>query len=166
MSSKKDTTFKYPCIYSINKSNTPSFKWSNINDKGHFSIPKVIWGGGATGFIFDKSGEYGMTQWASAIVDDVKILPTIKEALESENFSNIIKAISVSKQEINYKILREFNKDFYKIINNKKLFNELTDNKDIIKKEINDNITDTDSSKEEKVIIKVKKSTKSKTMVV
>ena len=38
--------------------------------------------------------------------------------------------------------------------------------KDIIKKEVNDNITDTDSSKEEKVKTKPKKSTKSKTMVV
>jgi site-specific DNA-methyltransferase (adenine-specific) len=38
--------------------------------------------------------------------------------------------------------------------------------KDIIKKELNDNITDTDSSKEEKVKTKPKKSTKSKTIVV
>ncbi len=122
MSGKKDDTFIYPCVYSVNKNNIPSFKWSKVNDKGHFGIPKVIWGGGATGFIFDKNGDYGMTQWASAIVDDVKILPQIKEALESENFNKIIKAISVSKQEINYKILRQFNKDFYKIIKNNELF--------------------------------------------
>ena len=38
--------------------------------------------------------------------------------------------------------------------------------KDIIKKEVNDNITDIDSSKEKKVKTKPKKSTKSKTMVV
>jgi hypothetical protein len=157
MSGNKDNTFKFPCIYSINKSNTPSFKWSNINDKGHFGIPKVIWGGGATGFIFDKTGEYGMTQWASAIVDNVKILPIIKEALESDNFNKIIKAISVSKQEINYKILREFNKDFYKIINNNNLFKELTEEK-IINNDLKEiKIIEDNSKSEIKIKTKVKK---------
>ena len=31
-----------------------------------------------------------------------------------KKFKDLIKSISVSKQEINYKILQEFNKDFYK----------------------------------------------------
>ena len=117
MSSIKNDEYKYPCIYSINKNNTPSFKYSNINDKGHFGISKVIWGGGATGFILDENGDYGLTQWASAITDDKIKLKLIKKALESNTFNNIIKSISVSKQEINYKILKEFNKNFYDTIN-------------------------------------------------
>ena len=63
MNSIKTDIFKYPCIYSIKKNNTPSFKYSSLNDKGHFGISKVIWASGATGFIIDKNGEYGMTQW-------------------------------------------------------------------------------------------------------
>ena len=106
----------YKCIYSINRNNTPSFKYSCRNDKGHFGIPKVIWGGGATGFIFDVDGQYGMTQWASAIVDSKQALPLIYNAFQSDMFKKIIKAISVSKQEINYKILCEFNHDFYTLI--------------------------------------------------
>jgi hypothetical protein len=117
MSSIKNDEYKYPCIYSINKNNIPSFKYSNINDKGHFGISKVIWGGGATGFILDENGDYGLTQWASAITDDKNKLILIKKALESNTFNNIIKSISVSKQEINYKILKEFNKNFYVTIN-------------------------------------------------
>ena len=114
MSDTKNKTYKYPCIYSINRQNVPKFKYSKINTNGHFNIPKVIFASGATGFIIDKKGEYGMTQWSSAIVDDVKNLENIKKCLESEKFMDIIKSISVSKSEINYKILKYFNKDFYK----------------------------------------------------
>ena len=116
MNSIETKDFKYKCVYSINRQNIPTFKYSSINNKGHFDIPKVIWGGGATGFILDIDGKYGMTQWASAITDDISNLHLIKKALESNFFSKIIKSISVSKQEINYKILREFNKNFYEYI--------------------------------------------------
>jgi 16S rRNA G966 N2-methylase RsmD len=117
MNSTHTDLFKYPCIYSINKNNIPSFKYSSLNNKGHFGISKIIWGGGSTGFIIDNDGKYGMTQWSSAIEDKIENLPLIKKALESKKFNNLIKSISVSKQEINYKILREFNKDFYNVIN-------------------------------------------------
>ena len=135
MSNTKTSTNKYPCIYSINKKNIASLKWSSVNDKGHFGIAKLIWGGGATGFILDINGEYGMTQWASAIVDDVDELRKIKKVMESDDFNNIIKSISVSKQEINYKILREFNKDFYKeFLKTDKI--EIEESKKIISKSI------------------------------
>jgi hypothetical protein len=125
MSSIKTNIFKFPCIYSINRKNIASYKYSSVNNKGHFGISKVIWAGGSSGFIIDINGEYGMTQWASSIVDDINKLSLIKQSLESKNFNKIIKAISVSKQEINYKILREFNKDFYNIINDNNVFNKL-----------------------------------------
>jgi hypothetical protein len=121
MNSIQTNDFKYPCIYSINRKNIPTFKYSSINNKGHFNIPKVIWAGGATGFILDLYGNYGMTQWASAITDDISNLELIKKALESNFFNKIIKSISVSKQEINYKILKEFNKNFYEYILNNEI---------------------------------------------
>ena len=79
-----------------------------------FGIPKVIWGGGATGFIVDKKGKYGLTEWCSGITDDVENLENIKKCLDSEKFKIVIKATSVSKAEINIKILKHFKKDFWK----------------------------------------------------
>jgi hypothetical protein len=109
----KDTDFKYPCVYSVNRQNELKFIWSMYNDKGHFNIPKVVFGSGATGFYIDKDGEYGLSEFATGIIDDKKNLSKIKEAIESNEFKEIIKAISVSKAEINRKVLKYFKKDFY-----------------------------------------------------
>jgi hypothetical protein len=43
MNSVKTNEFKYPCIYSINKNNEPKFRFSSINNKGHFNVCKIIW---------------------------------------------------------------------------------------------------------------------------
>jgi hypothetical protein len=114
MNKIKTNEFKYPCIYSINKKNEPSFKWSNTNKNGMFAISKVIWGSGATGFIIDSDGKYGITEWASGIADTKENLENIKKCFESKKFKQIINATSVSKAEINIKILKYFNKDFWK----------------------------------------------------
>jgi hypothetical protein len=114
MSHNKTEHYKYPCIYSVNRSNELSFKWSNTTEKGMFNIPKVIFGSGATGFIIDKNGDYGLTQWATGIVDDVENLENIAKVLNSDKFKDIILATSVSKAEINRKILKHFKKDFWK----------------------------------------------------
>jgi hypothetical protein len=79
-----------------------------------FNIPKVVFGSGATGFIVDKNGDYGMTQWATGIVDDIENLENIVKVLNSDKFKDIILATSVSKCEINRKILKYFKKDFWK----------------------------------------------------
>jgi len=117
----KNDEYKYPVVYSVNKQNQLTLHYSSKNDNGHFNIPKVIFGSGATGFIIDKKGDYGLTQWAVGIIDDIENLELIKNALESEKFKDIIKAISVSKAEINPKILKYFNKDFYKFFDKKEI---------------------------------------------
>ncbi len=114
MSHIKSDIYKYPCVYSVNRSNDLSFKWSNTMEKGMFNIPKVIFGSGATGIIVDKNGDYGLTQWCTGIVDDVDNLENIAKALNSNKFKDIILATSVSKAEINRKILKHFKKDFWK----------------------------------------------------
>jgi hypothetical protein len=114
MSHSKTEIYKYPCVYSIKRSNEISFKWSSINTNGMFGVPKVIFGSGATGFIVDTTGEYGLTQWATGIVDEVENLKYISLALNSHKFKDIILATSVSKAEINKKILSSFKKDFWK----------------------------------------------------
>lgn len=114
MSHIQSEKHKYPCVYGVNRNNELSFKWSEQNNKGMFGVKKVIFGSGATGFIIDEDGEYGLTQWATGIVDDVENLENIKTALNSAKFKDIIMATSVSKAEINRKILKYFKKDFWK----------------------------------------------------
>ena len=109
-----DETFKYPVVYSVNRENIVTCHYSSINTNGHFEIPKVIFGSGATGFIVDEEGTYGLTQWAVGIVDEVDNLESIKNVLNSVKFKDIILATSVSKAEINRKILKYFKKDFWK----------------------------------------------------
>jgi len=105
----------YPCVYTVRTNNVPTFKWSSINNKGHFNIPKVIFGNGASGVIVDRNGEYGMTQFSYAIVDDVENLDNIKKVIESEYF---IKKIMLFKNSLgdryNRKMISKFRKDFWK----------------------------------------------------
>ena len=115
MSHTNNEKYKYPCVYSINRKNDIKFKWSSLNSKGMFGKSKVIFGSGATGFIIDENGEYGLTQWATGIEDKIENLNQIKNVISSTKFMDeVIKATSVSKAEINRKILKYFKKDFWK----------------------------------------------------
>jgi hypothetical protein len=115
MSHTETEEYKYPCVYSINRKNEIKFKWSSLISNGMFGKSKLIFASGATGFIIDKKGNYGLTQWATGIEDDKENLLNIRNVLDSEKFKNeVIKATSVSKAEINRKILKYFKKDFWK----------------------------------------------------
>lgn len=118
ISKTQTDTFTYPVVYSVNRQHTATMRWSSRTDRGHFGIPKVIFGSGATGFIIDTTGEYGMTQWAKAITDDIENLVTIRNVLNSVEFKEMSEACSVGKAEINIKILKYFNKDFWKHFKN------------------------------------------------
>jgi len=114
---KKEKTdiYKYPVVYSINRKNEPRFIWSEIKTKeGHYGFPKVIFGSGATGFMIDKEGKYACSEFCTGIIDEVENLENIANILNSPNFKEIILATSVSKAEINRKILKHFKKDFWK----------------------------------------------------
>jgi len=112
----KDNEYKYPVVYSVNRKHEAKFLWSNINTKeGHYNKSKVIFGSGATGFIIDENGEYACCEFCTGIIDKIENLEKIKNVLDSVKFKNeIIKATSVSKAEINRKILKYFKKDFWK----------------------------------------------------
>ena len=107
-------THKYPVAYSVNRANEVKLIWSELNNKGHYGLPKVIFGSGATGFVIDESGQYACSEFCTGIVDDVENLESIKSVLNSARFKDIILATSVSKAEINRKILKYFRKDFWK----------------------------------------------------
>jgi hypothetical protein len=111
----KDDEYKYPVVYSVNRKHQAKFIWSNINTKGHYKKSKVIFGSGATGFIIDEKGDYACCEFCTGIVDKIENLEKIKNVLDSSKFKNeVIKATSVSKAEINRKILKYFKKDFWK----------------------------------------------------
>jgi hypothetical protein len=110
-----DDTHKYPVVYSVNRQHVPVLHYSSKNTNGMFGESKVVFGSGATGFIIDANGEYGLTQWATGIIDDKENLPRIRDVLDSDTFKKeVVLAISVSKAEINQKILKYFKKDFWK----------------------------------------------------
>ena len=113
----KTNEFKYPCVYTVNSENQPTFFYSNTNKNGHFDIPKFIWSNGrisSIGSYVDETGEFGLTQFSYAIVDEPKNLPHIKKAFDSVEFRNLMEACAVGQLTVNYKIISLFRKDFWK----------------------------------------------------
>jgi len=125
MSDIEDEVHKYPCILSINSVNQPKLSWSSTNTKGFFSVPKVVFSNGV-GVIADRIGEYGMSEWAKAILADPDDLDSIKAVLLSATFNQVTKAIAMGQTSINHKILERFKKDFWKEILATSLSNPLS----------------------------------------
>jgi hypothetical protein len=116
MSKEKTEKFKYPCFYCINKGDDTKFFYSS-EKKGHFGISKFIWSNGyipSFGCVVDPKGEYGMTQWCYAIVDEPKNLDNIKKAFDSKAFRDLMFDCKMSENSLNRKVLALFRKDFYK----------------------------------------------------
>jgi len=115
MSREQSEEFKYPCIYTIVKGGRVNLFWSNTNNKGHFNQPKVIWSNGsATSPIIDENGDYGITQFSYAIIDDRENLNNIKTALSNDYFKSKIMLFKGLGDIYNYKIISTFRKDFWK----------------------------------------------------
>jgi hypothetical protein len=116
--SKEETTYNiHKCIYTVKKGDIPTFWYSNTNKNGHFSIPKLIWSNGriiSVGSIIDYKGEYGLTQFSYAVVDDPENLGHIKKAFDSTKFRDMMEKCSVANMSINRKIISTFKKDFWK----------------------------------------------------
>ena len=107
--------FKYPVVYTVNKNDDLSFRWSSTNQNGHFGVSKIIlMPATGTGRYIDAAGEYGLTQFTYGIVDSSDNLPFIKNALESKKFENLMTACSVGLNGYNHKVLSTFRKDFWK----------------------------------------------------
>jgi hypothetical protein len=115
ISKEKSDINKHPVVYMVSYKNVPTFIYSSINDRGHFGLPKVIWASGSSGVIIDYKGEYGLSPFSAAIVDDIENLENIKKALESERF---IKDVMLFKNGLghkyNNKVISKLKKDFWK----------------------------------------------------
>jgi len=72
----------------------------------------------------DLDGEYGLSQYTAAIVDDEENLLKIKKVVDSEEFKKLKSYfLGVVSQNVNasidapgnmFKVIREFKKDFWK----------------------------------------------------
>jgi hypothetical protein len=117
MSKVQTNGFKYPCIYTVKGGDILTLWYSNINTKGHFGIPKFVWSNfriSSAGSYVDKTGEYGLTQFSYAIIDNTNVLDRIKQAFDTKEFRNLMEACSIADMKINSKIIATFRKDFWK----------------------------------------------------
>jgi hypothetical protein len=116
MSKVLSDEFKYPCIQNVSNKNEASCVWySNTNTYGHFGISKVIFGRKNCGVFIDESGEYGMSEDCTSIIDDTKNLPFIQKAmLNSEFIKNIMGFRESFGDKYNRKMIATFRKDFWK----------------------------------------------------
>ncbi|RKZ95839.1 MAG: hypothetical protein DRQ40_02665 [Gammaproteobacteria bacterium] len=111
-----DNEYKYPLVDTITQEE-PKLRFTNDNTKGFFGSPKVIvnYGHGINAFI-DETGDYGVTQFSFAILDDKKNFDNIKKAIESDAFKHLATCIcGSSMKDINLTVMRDFRKDFWKM---------------------------------------------------
>jgi hypothetical protein len=110
----KNEEYKYPLINTTPQSGI-RYYYSNINNKGHFGISKIIFGdSGINNCIIDIEGDYGMTQHAMAIkINDLNEGILIKKYIESSAFKELLKSCSWSNFQIDWRLFTYFRKDFY-----------------------------------------------------
>jgi hypothetical protein len=114
MFKEQNEDFKYPCIDNVDLKNTLSCVWySNVNNKGHFGKLKVIFGQRRSGVFVDLNGEYGLTQHAYGIVDNVQNLERIKQAMLTPEFIKIMSCVDFANMLYNNKIIKLFRKNFW-----------------------------------------------------
>ena len=115
MSHTKTEEFKYTCVHSTPKSGI-RYMYSNVNNKGHFNIPKVIIGeAGINDVLIDINGEYGLTNGAIGIkINNFEQGKCIEKALKSDKFNIILKSCSFSSFRVDWNLFKEFKKDFWK----------------------------------------------------
>jgi len=107
-------THIYPCSYTITKKNGLKCFYSSKKGK-HFDTSKVIWSNGLGTYpIIDDKGEYGLTQFSYAIVDDNVVLSKIRDALNNKQFIKLMTYVKFTNNKYNYKIIELMRKDFWK----------------------------------------------------
>ena len=117
MSRTKTEECKYPCVYTVNSKSELTYYYSS-KQHGHYDVPKIIWSnGGNPGSYIDSNGDYGLTQFAYAIVNKPENLQKIKEVFDSKEFRNLMEMTTFGQGHINYKVISIFKKDFWKIFN-------------------------------------------------
>jgi hypothetical protein len=120
MSKEKTKKFIYPCVYTITIRDGMKFFYSSIQhpkiEKKDMFVPKVIWSNGLGTYpIVDLKGEFGLTQFAYAIIDDIHNLKSIENALNNPKFIELMEYVKFQNNKYNYKVISLFKKDFWKV---------------------------------------------------
>jgi hypothetical protein len=101
------------------------YMYSNTKDNGHFGQAKLILAKASSTMILDLDGEYGMTQFASAICDTPENLIKIKKVFETPVFPKLKsefcgiglssnRTALIENKGTMFKFIEEFRKDFWK----------------------------------------------------
>jgi len=116
----EETGFIHPCIHSTLKGGVVRHYYSRVCDRGHFGVPKVIFGeSGIFEPILDISGKYGLTHCAMAIgISGLEEGELVVAALKSEWFSDLVKSCCFSSFRIDWRIFLDFKRDFYNQLKN------------------------------------------------
>lgn len=114
-SKEQSTAFPHPLVHSTPQKEN-KFRYSSRTDKGHFSIPKVIFGASGIGdVIVDDTGKYGMTEEAMGIpVQDKQDALAAKEFLMGNKFTEILRACSWSNFRVDWRLFSYFKKGFWR----------------------------------------------------
>ena len=110
-----NSEYKYPLIHTIPKTGI-RYMYSNINNKGHFGIPKVIFGdNGLNDVIIDMKGKYGMTEQSMGIeITSNEHGNKISQSLQSDKFREFLKGCIIGNFRIDWRLFRYLKKDFWK----------------------------------------------------
>jgi hypothetical protein len=113
ISKEQNDVFNLPLIHSTPKTGI-RYMYTDI-DRGHFGIPKVIFGeSGINHVIIDINGEYGITNSSMGIkVNSLEEAEEIKEFLLND-FTDIIKSCMWGNFRIDWRLFTYFRKDFWK----------------------------------------------------
>jgi len=108
--------FIFPLVNYVKKDDTMRLFYTNDRNRGHFGIPKLIFSTGkmkSVGSFLDLKGEYGLTEFAFAIVDEPQALALIKKCADSVKFRAFMNCCAVNDSYFNKRVLSTFRKDFY-----------------------------------------------------
>lgn len=117
VSETKSDKFKFPIVYSTPVAG-PTIWYSSTNKNGHFGVPKVILNPSRPiGFVVDKKGEYGMSQFCVGIVGDAAYLEMVANVIKNQKtngFSDFMEACHFTDKIFNKDVVSLFRKDFWK----------------------------------------------------
>ena len=116
MADVKKGSYTHPCIQNVNINDEASCVWYSDVRKGHFGIPKVIFGRFGSGIVVDANGDFGMCQDTCAIADKPENLEKIKQAMQSSEFLELMRSADVGGLGtiFNRRVIAEFRSDFWK----------------------------------------------------
>ena len=120
VSHEENDVFCYPLIHSTPKKGI-QYRYSSKCDRGHFGIPKIIFGeGGAHHCILDIKGDYAMTHGAIGIkMDNTNEGIVLRNIILSRQFKKLMDACCFSSYRIDWNVLSLFHKHkFMRLLTN------------------------------------------------